>query len=430
MGLVKVTLGTKSVPTTRTYSASGTQAADASGMKYTDSSEKTNVTASSSFDTSCKPYTSDGYWYIVRGSNASNTYTKTFKSITTVNTDWEYPDVSVNQGGYLNITVQNTYIKRLCYKFTALFSCTQTVQSFKLPVIGSCTYECWGARGGNDPASEGGVGGYGGYTKGTASFAKLTQLWIYVGEQGKNNLKSGQPKANAGGWNGGGGSGNNQTRTVGAGGGGATDFRLTKHTDSNGWGGLASLRSRLMVAAGGGGAAKAGNGANGGGLTGDTGINGSNYEQDQYNNTGGGQKSTGSCDYYTNGNMSSEFQAVVNDPNCLTPYGTFGYADPAGEEKWWGGGGGGGWYGGVLGHGRSGSGGSSFISGYEGCKAVNQSTSTSTVTNHKNTGTNLEQSKYDNTYYFTGTSMTAGATNSPGGSNGYARITMVTPVNN
>ena len=436
MGLVKITLGTKSVPTTRTYSASGTQAADASGMKYTDSSENTTVTASSSFDSSCLPYnpSSGNYWYIVRGSTTSDTYTKTFKSVTTVNTDWEYANVSVNQGAYLNITVNNSYIKRLCYKFTALFSCTETVQSFKLPLLGSCTYECWGARGGNGAGNQSArLGGYPGYTVGTASFATGTHFYIYVGAVGSRTYagisEGGSNNAyNTGGWNGGGASGNNAGHSIGAGGGGATDIRLVQHSESNGWGGLVSLRSRIMVAAGGGGASSfngtnntTGNGGAGGGLTGATGIQGATqYTDSQYANTGGGQTSTGTCTFY---NTYSEVSNVDAEHN---PFGVFGYAR-GGENIWWGGGAGGGWYGGVQGFGRSGSGGSSFISGHPGCYAVNQNTSTSTTTYHKS-GTNKE--RYDDTYYFTGTSMTAGATNSPGGNNGYARITMVTPVNN
>ncbi|WP_024990722.1 hypothetical protein [Segatella albensis] len=51
--------------------------------------------------------------------------------------------------------------------------------------------------------------------------------------------------------------------------------------------------------------------------------------------------------------------------------GTFGYANiPSGEfGLYWGGGGGSGWYGGGVGHGQGGSGGSSFVSGMEGCVA-------------------------------------------------------------
>ena len=283
MGLVKITLGTKSVPTTRTYSASGTQPADATGMKYTDSSEKTTVTASSSFDTSCKPYTSDGYWYIVRGSTTSNTYTKTFKSVTTVNTDWEYANVSVNQGSFLNINVSNTYIKRLCYKFTALFSFTGTCQAFKLPVKGTMTMQCWGASGGSLSIAENNyptntVGGNGGYTEGIISgINHYTELYVYVGAQGKSMSADCIHQT----FNGGGGSrgfdrdnyddiyADPHTTSQG---GGATDIRLLMHTIGT-WGYLnenvsiseqgfiedngltdESLYTRLIVAGGGGGA--------------------------------------------------------------------------------------------------------------------------------------------------------------------------------
>ncbi len=177
-----------------------------------------------------------------------------------------------------------------------------------------------------------------------------------------------------------------------------------------------------MVAGGGGGCSST-NGANsggaGGGLTGQSGLSSSSYTDASLENKGGGQTSTGSCAYYVNC-PNVQARTIIEDPNTLCPYGTFGYADQDGENYWFGGGGGGGWYGGVQGWGRGGSGGSSFISGHSGCRAVNQSSSTSTTTVHKS-GTYAE--RYDNTYYFTSTSMTQGATNSPGGHNGYAKIT-------
>jgi hypothetical protein len=52
--------------------------------------------------------------------------------------------------------------------------------------------------------------------------------------------------------------------------------------------------------------------------------------------------------------------------------GAFGYANIHGSKIYWCGGGGSGWYGGAAGHGRGGSGGSSFISGMEGCVAMSQ----------------------------------------------------------
>ena len=440
MGLVKIILGTKNVPTTRNYSASGSHAADDTGMKYTDAAGTTTVTASSSFDDSCKPYNpnSANYWYVIRGTTAEITHKKTFKSATTVNTDWEYTDVSVNQGKYREITVNNSYIKRLCYKFTAVFSCTQTCQEFKLPVKGSATYECWGANGASEPGSgmssyTYGTVGYGGYTKGTASFAKGTQLYIYVGAVGsRTNAGSFQVSTgyvdsfNAGGWNGGGDSGNNVGRTIGAGGGGATDIRLVNCSTTSTWNETSSLRSRIMVAGGGGGAVNHSRGGKGGGLTGESGQGYTTYTADQFENTGGEQTKSGTCPLWSTDSGSALLNEVVPttgqyyEPN-FSVYGAFGYAR-GGENYWYGGGGGGGWYGGVLGYGRSGSGGSSFISGHSGCNAVNTSTGAHLGTSTKTTYNSV-------TYEFTGTSMTQGATNSPGGNNGYAKITMDTPVN-
>ena len=258
-----------------------------------------------------------------------------------------------------------------------------------------------------------------------------------MGEQGRSDKycssQGGEAVAqfNEGGWNGGGGGSCNGTSNTGSGGGGATDFRLIQHTDANGWGGLLSLQSRIMVAGGGGGcmgynATQYTDGGYGGGLEGGPSVAHDVYAAATYNNTGGGQRSTGSCDYYeTNSSMTGTYIPLMESEGT-SPYGSFGHAS-IGHLYWWGGGGGSGWYGGINGFGRGGTGGSSFISGHSGCYAVDQEQSTSTTTVHKS-GTNKE--RYDNTYYFTATSMTSGATNSPGGHNGYARIILSTPTDN
>ena len=266
MGLVKITLGTKSVATTRTYSASGTQAADGTGMKYTDSGT-TNVTASNSFDSSCTPYSpsSGNYWYILRGSNASNTYNKTFKSVTTVNTDWEYADVHVNEGNYLNITVNNAKILRACYSYVANFAYNGkykndtethhyvggdgTVQTFKIPLNGTTVFELYGAAGGYDGSAN--LGGNGGRVKASKNFSKGTVCYIYVGGKGANQDVTNSGYAEGGGWNGGGNGG-----PVGrsGGGGGGTDVRIGGTANSN----------RVLVAGGGGGACNGGDAGHGG----------------------------------------------------------------------------------------------------------------------------------------------------------------------
>ena len=433
MGLVKITLGTKSVPTTRNYSASGAQAADATGMKYTDSGT-TTVTASNSFDTSCSPYSSLGYWYIVRGSKTGTTYTKTFKSVTTVNTDWEYKDVSVDEGNFQEITVQNNYIKRLCYKFTAVFSCTQTCQEFKLPVKGTMTMQCWGA--GARPQYHG--KGSGGYVSGSITLSddsdKWRSLYVHVGQEGsdygtyvaENYNGGGRAQKNA--------SGNPH----GYGGGGGTDIRLA----SGKWDDADALKSRIIVAGGG-----AGNpadlnnqilkGSCGGGLNG---YDGNRTDQSLNINCGKGGSQTGG------GTAPTKYSGATStgEKGSFGKGGMGGLPDTSSADT--GCGGGGGYYGGSGGSGMyssgklQGGGGSSFISGFTGCVAVTY-------------GTDKKILRYDGRdyqfssivmvdgagYTWSNGTVTASQTGSPtiDGStteighigDGYAKITLTTPTN-
>lgn len=439
MGLVKIVLGTKTVPTTRNYSASGSQAADATGMKYTDSGT-TTVTASNSFDTSCSPYSSSGYWYIVRGSKAGTTYTKTFKSVSTVNTDWEYADVSVDEGNYQSITVQNTFIKRLCYKFTAVFSCTRECQSFKLPVKGTITMQCWGAS-----ATEGtkintpSYVGRGGYVKGDiSSLDHYQMLYVYVGSMGvtlappnSTTYQSG-PVINTGGYNGGG-----DTSDSGDGGGGATDVRLAED----------NLYSRIIVAGGGGGL-NYWNSPNSGSKGGDAGgLYGPLFEAK--NNSDGNH-------YNYGGNTTKGGIALLMVKAGIDETGENGSFGQGGSGYF--GGGGGGWFGGsggsnspspygstsrgtVSGAEIGGGGGSSFISGFSGCKAY---TGYASSTDNSVVQFESVQYKFSNTEMWDGAGYkwnSSSATSEqgfppPSGSgtenghlgDGYAKITMTSPV--
>ena len=180
--------------------------------------------------------------------------------------------------------------------------------------------ELWGAAGGNSTSA----GGKGTYTSGMVYLAENTALYFYIGGQGTGTT---------GGTNGG-GNGNN----AGAGGGGATDVRLTPGT----WNDSASLASRIMVAAGGGGANNSLNGQNGGTIEGNLNVD-PLYGQGA-TQTAGGVAGTGAAA----GALGKGGNAATN-----------------------GAGGGGGYYGGGGGGAAApGGGGSSFISGYAGC-AVN-----------------------------------------------------------
>lgn len=243
-------------------------------------------------------------------------------------------------------------------RYHADFEYTGNVQKFEALYDGLYEIELWGAAGGRN---EDAPYGYGAYTKGTIHLKKGDTFYIYVGEKGKNNHKAS--------FNGGGYGGNGSI--YGYSGGGATDIRLM---DGN-WDDSESLKSRIMVAGGGGGSSlgvytTAGGGSYAGGLQG---YSGGYYSGHAYNNQdgkGGTQIAGG-----TNGNN------IYGGTG--TPYpGSFGKGgnNDSVSDGTGAGGGGGGYYGGGAGgatksggSGQGGGGGSSFISGYNGCNAINES---------------------------------------------------------
>lgn len=115
------------------------------------------------------------------------------------------------------------------------FSYTGDVQIFEVPQTGYYQMECWGAKGG----SKTGVGGNGAYTSGNIYLQKGETLYIYVGQAGAD-LRTAT-------FNGGGSAGTLYNCKSG---GGATDIRLVRGA----WDNFESLKSRIMVASGGGGA--------------------------------------------------------------------------------------------------------------------------------------------------------------------------------
>ena len=127
------------------------------------------------------------------------------------------------------------------------FSYTGDYQVFTVPRSGIYKLETWGAQGGY--RNDANKGGKGGYTQGLVYLNRGDTLYVYVGGSGKTH----------GGWNGGG------ERTVFKHyGGGATDIRFV----SGDWNDEAGLKSRLIVAGGGGTDGATGNGGGAGGLSG------------------------------------------------------------------------------------------------------------------------------------------------------------------
>ncbi len=240
---------------------------------------------------------------------------------------------------------------------------------------GEYAMECWGAQGGRGRTDWvlNKQGGYGAYTKGSLSLANNRTFYIYVGGKGKDSGTNGKCGGGAGGYNGGGAGGKDgncdSEPEPGAGGGGASDIRLTGGT----WNVATSLRSRIMVAAGGGGSTFSSAGGEGGTLS-----------------ASGGTSQTAGQAFGIGGTGVNNSEFVAGP-----------------------GGGGGGYYGGKGGQTSNvgGRGGSSFISGYVGCNAVNAS------------GSHTGQPVHFSGLKFYNTTMKAGARSG----NGLVRISPVVP---
>ncbi len=235
------------------------------------------------------------------------------------------------------------------------FTYTGNYQTFT--AYAGCQYqvELWGAQG-NDNGSV--LGGRGSYTAGLFTPDGTSSLYVYVGQHQQSVLAASFNCGSTGPLNHGG-------DAVGYGGGGATDIRTVSGT----WDNENSLRSRIIVAAGGGGS-KIWGGCNSvgsqegifaGGISGYTGP-GSGYAPNAcVAGTGGTQVAGGSASTCT-GNGGTRASA-----------GSFGKGGNPGST--YSAGGGGGWYGGGGGTASHcyiacGGSGSSYISGHTGCVGV------------------------------------------------------------
>ena len=197
---------------------------------------------------------------------------------------------------------------------------------------GKYLIELWGANGGASTFAHH-EGGLGGYVSGILSIKSFLNAYFCIGTKGgdQNGGKGGK-----GGFNGGGDAGDDTVdgNSAAGGGGGATDMRLSNNECLN----MEGLKSRILIAAGGGGASSNSIQGHAGGLEGDP---GGSISMPVPNQTYGYDLGKGESGYDSN--------------------------DPTG-------GGGGGYYGGFSSFlqktGIGGSGGSSFISGYEECVAI------------------------------------------------------------
>ena len=237
--------------------------------------------------------------------------------------------------------------------------CTQKVEKFTTPVAGSYKMECWGAQGGGNSSVPGGKGSY---TKGTITIKANNAFYIVVGQNGTNEgiiFNNGSKylpflTGPSGSWSG----------------GGSTDIRLTIHTEE--WDNFDSRKSRIMVAASGGGSISyylPQNGRPGGalkGFAGTTVTNGSRMD---------GEAATFGTQ--TKGGLNGTGYVARPTPNYIG----FGYIPVSKEDM---NGAGNGYYAGGKGnHGDCtvgvGATGSCFISGYPGCDAIKESSTENAV---------------------------------------------------
>ncbi len=294
------------------------------------------------------------------------------------------------------------------------FDYTGGEKTFTAPVSGTYKLETWGAQGGNN-------GGKGAYASGTIELKSDDNLYIYVGGKGSKN-DAGVAQEVPGGYNGGGlNHGQNCCSRVFGSGGGATDVRLKNGT----WNDFDSLKSRIMVAAGGGGTFSDGTANSKGGAGGTlTGKSATGDYSDWCRGLGGTQILGGKIEESSGQYCAAGTNSTYTAPGLVTGgFGTGGSHGTAGNNST---GGGSGYYGGSSsGHIASAGGGSSFISGYTGCNAISES---STKNNIIHTGQSIHYSGY----YFTDAVMKSGDETMPthngsstmtgNSGNGYARI--------
>lgn len=290
------------------------------------------------------------------------------------------------------------------------FGYTGSSQEFNVPCNGEYKVELWGAQGGDLDSTVGGLGGF------TSGYIDLRRGSIYVYTGGQGSLT-------AGGYNGGAGPGGTTDGSYSAG-GGATDVRLVDGE----WNNFDSLKSRIMVAAGGAGSGMYKNGISGGAAGGLIGYGGTySVFKDPQSHT-----------LATGASQTSPGLSINNG----TPVSGFGFAD---RREIYGTGGGSGYYGGGSGGSSycfvsGGAGGSSFISGYNGCNAVAESSTQNNIV-HTNQPNHYSGKVFTNSVmidgkgcnWSSGTAANCGANQvQPNGANaaghsgnGYAKITLI-----
>ena len=244
----------------------------------------------------------------------------------------------------------------LNYPCEKTYDCTPYSVTFP---PGTYKIELWGAQGGdarywNIKTIRPNSGGKGAYTSGILRLEGVNKFYFYIGGKGENQEDYYGKSISKGGYNGGGSGGvdlcDDKMPESSAGGGGSTDIRLILN-DS-----LKALKSRIMVAAAGGGSTSVNN----------------TYEMDTYLSGNGGNLL---------GNSYVSNQIPGTQTSGLFGKGQNGFDYNCSHFKSGGstGGSGSGYYGGLTKSGEEytladyeipGAGGSSYISGYDECNSV------------------------------------------------------------
>ena len=259
--------------------------------------------------------------------------------------------------GEIKETFQTRNSIVLDYPCTNSHVCTPYVLDLSKGVY---KFECWGSLGQQWVSMS--TPGLGAYTSGILYVPKPTKFFVYIGNTGFFNAVKEM-----------------ESSVRGCYPGGATDVRLNY---SEKWWDNYSLISRIMVAAGGGGAEwQASIGGNGGTINGGESISatetlGPNVHDEH---CPGAQQTSGSeCPTFSTSYNGGMIQ-------CVAVSGSFGYArkmNPISMNDY-GAFGGGGYYGGTsYQYTYAASGGSSFISGHKGCDAVKNQYETIEHTGH------------------------------------------------
>lgn len=297
------------------------------------------------------------------------------------------------------------------------FDYTGDSQTFITKYDGSYRVELWGSSGGGYNST----GGKGAYTSGNINLRKNDNLFLYVGSAGNY---TNDYQVTVGSYNGGAtvfGQNGWPTRYFGSG-GGATDLRFVNGQ----WDNFDSLKSRIMVAAAGGGSFVATDNS----IIDEGGFGGTIVGGDgETTILGWGSQGYGASQTYGGYSICDDETCKYNDVIEKKRYqtGFFGYTFSTVDRNT--SGGGSGYYGGGSSiHVQSSGGGSSFISGYDGCDAISEE---STEDNIIHTGQSIHYSgyKFKNAVMYAGNeempTHDGNSTMVGNSGNGYAKISLI-----